>query len=102
MPMSTRDTYPADSATWLAYPTDLEKSSFNKKSKSFGDNKNAYEYFERMQEHLKENGLKLEETDYIVGRASNSTLKLSPSRESGSQRSTYPVVSGTNVVPEKV
>ena len=45
-----------------------EKSSFNKKNKAFGDNKKAFEYFERMQEHLKENGLKLEETDYIVGR----------------------------------
>jgi predicted dehydrogenase len=45
-----------------------EKSSFNKKNKSFGSNKKGYEYFERMQEHLKENGLNLEETDYIVGR----------------------------------
>ena len=45
-----------------------EKSSFSKKNKAFGNNKKAYEYFERMQEHLKENGLKLEETDYIVGR----------------------------------
>ena len=46
-----------------------EKSSFSKKNKTFGNNKKAYEYFERMQEHLKENGLKLEETDYIVGRS---------------------------------
>jgi predicted dehydrogenase len=45
-----------------------EKSSFNKKNKSFGSNKKGYEYFERMQEHLKENGLNLKETDYIVGR----------------------------------
>lgn len=45
-----------------------EKSSFNKKNKSFGSNNKGYEYFERMQEHLKENGLNLEETDYIVGR----------------------------------
>jgi len=45
-----------------------EKSSFSKKSKAFGNNKKAYEYFERMQDHLKENGLNLEETDYIVGR----------------------------------
>jgi len=45
-----------------------EKSSFNKKNKSFGSNKKGYEYFERMQEHLKENGLDLKETDYIVGR----------------------------------
>jgi predicted dehydrogenase len=45
-----------------------EKSSFNKKNKSFGSNKKGYEYIERMQEHLKENGLNLKETDYIVGR----------------------------------
>lgn len=45
-----------------------EKSSFNRKNKRFGENKKAYEYFERMQEHLKENGLNLEETDYLVGR----------------------------------
>ena len=45
-----------------------EKSSFSKKNKAFGNNKKASEYFERMQEHLKENGLKLEETEYIVGR----------------------------------
>jgi len=45
-----------------------EKSSFNKKNKSFGSNRKVYEYFERMQEHLKENGLNLKETDYIVGR----------------------------------
>ena len=48
-----------------------EKSSFSKKNKDFGGNKKAYEYFERMQEHLKENGLTLEETDYIVGRTLN-------------------------------
>ena len=46
-----------------------EKSSLSKKNKTFGNNKKAYEYFERMQEHLKKNGLKLEETDYIVGRS---------------------------------
>ena len=38
-----------------------EKKGFNKKNKSFGENKKAYEYFERMQDHLRENGLKLEE-----------------------------------------
>ena len=48
-----------------------EKSSFDKKKKNFGGNKKAYEYVERMQDHLKENGLKLEDTDYIVGRTLN-------------------------------
>ena len=38
------------------------------------------EYFDRMQEHLKENGLKLENTEYIVGRtldfdAKNESIK---------------------------
>ena len=45
-----------------------EKQSFSKKNKIFGDNKKAYEYFERMQDHLKGNSLKLEEIDYVVGR----------------------------------
>ena len=45
-----------------------KKTKFNKKKKSFGGNRKAYEYFERMQDHLKENGLKLQETNYIVGR----------------------------------
>ena len=55
-----------------------EKSGFNKKNKTFGENKKGYEYFERMQEHLKENGLKLSDTDYIVGR----TLKFDSKTES--------------------
>ena len=55
-----------------------EKTSFRKKTKPFGNNPKASEYFERMQEHLKDNGLKLEETDYIVGR----TLAFDASTES--------------------
>jgi predicted dehydrogenase len=45
-----------------------EKQPFSKKTKAFGENKVAYEYLERMQDHLKDNGVKLDETDYIVGR----------------------------------
>ena len=45
-----------------------EKSGFNQKTKAFGSNKKASEYLERMQEHLKENGLKLEDTEYVVGK----------------------------------
>ena len=45
-----------------------EKQGFDKKANSFANNKKASEYFERMKEHLKENGLKLEGTDYVVGR----------------------------------
>jgi predicted dehydrogenase len=80
-----------------------EKSSFNKKNKSFGSNKKGYEYFERMQEHLKENGLNLEETDYIVGRnlefdAKTETIKGDEEANallSRNYRSPY-------IVPEKV
>ena len=68
-----------------------------------GDNKNAYEYLERMQDHLKENGLKLEDTDYIVGRTLNFDSKTESiigddqanDMLSRSYRSPY-------VVPEKV
>jgi len=45
-----------------------EKQGFNKKTQTFGNNKKASEYFDRMTEHLKANGLKLESTDYVVGR----------------------------------
>ena len=80
-----------------------EKSSFNKKNKSFGSNKKGYEYFERMQEHLKENGLNLKETDYIVGRnlefdAKTETIKGDDEANallSRNYRSPY-------IVPEKV
>ncbi|MGE3806870.1 MAG: Gfo/Idh/MocA family protein [Gemmataceae bacterium] len=41
---------------------------FNKETKAFGDDKTSYEYFERMQDHLKDEGVKLEETNYMVGR----------------------------------
>jgi hypothetical protein len=41
---------------------------FNGKTKSFGDDKNAFESIGRMEEHLAANGVKLEETKYRVGR----------------------------------
>ena len=41
---------------------------FNPKTKAFGDNKDAYETLGRMEEHLKGNGVKLEETEYVLGR----------------------------------
>jgi len=40
---------------------------FSAKTKTFGDNKEAAEAFERMEEHLKSNGVKLEEATYQVG-----------------------------------
>jgi hypothetical protein len=51
------------------YPTASEKNlPSTRKTNPLVPTKKGYEYFERMQEHLKENGLNLEETDYIVGR----------------------------------
>ncbi|WP_422924374.1 Gfo/Idh/MocA family protein [Singulisphaera sp. PoT] len=45
-----------------------ENVPFNSASKSFGDNKEAYETLGRMEEHLsKDNGLKLDELTYRVG-----------------------------------
>ncbi|GIW82135.1 MAG: NADH-dependent dehydrogenase [Gemmatales bacterium] len=41
---------------------------FNKESKAFGDNKDAYEAFERMCEHLKANMIPLDKTQYRLGR----------------------------------
>ena len=47
--------------TCIMFPTGLVQNPHSvKKTNCFGNNKKAYEYFERMQEHLKENGLKLE------------------------------------------
>lgn len=48
-----------------------EEAPFNKQNKAIGDNKEVVETFDRMQEHLKENGVKLEETNYRVGRMLN-------------------------------
>ncbi len=45
--------------------------------KTFGDNKSAVESIDRMNEHLKENGLKLENLTYRVGR----TLQFDPQAE---------------------
>jgi predicted dehydrogenase len=49
----------------------------NKKAKAFGDDKDAYETFARMEEHLKDNKVLLEETSYRVGRK----LVLDPKTE---------------------
>jgi hypothetical protein len=50
---------------------------FSKESKAFGDNKEAYETYARMMEHLKENNVPLDKTEYRVGRK----LTLSPELE---------------------
>ncbi|GMU22951.1 MAG: dehydrogenase [Phycisphaerae bacterium] len=40
---------------------------FDRKTKAFGDNKEAYDALERMADHLKDNGLKLEDKYYQLG-----------------------------------
>ncbi len=45
-----------------------EKVPFNPRTKAFGDDKNACQELERMEEHLKDNGVKLSETKCQVGR----------------------------------
>ena len=41
---------------------------FNKSSGAFGDDKDAYETFGRMEEHLKGNGVALDGLNYRLGR----------------------------------
>jgi predicted dehydrogenase len=41
---------------------------FSAQSQAFGDNKEAYETFARMQEHLKANAVPLAETKYLLGK----------------------------------
>ncbi|HLJ53426.1 MAG TPA: Gfo/Idh/MocA family oxidoreductase [Chthonomonadaceae bacterium] len=50
---------------------------FSTKSKAFGDNKEAYETFGRMEEHLAANGLTLSDTSYMVG----PSLTINPHHE---------------------
>jgi predicted dehydrogenase len=45
-----------------------EQVPFNPRTKAFGDNKEAYETLARMEEYLKGNQVKLEETKYQLGR----------------------------------
>jgi predicted dehydrogenase len=45
-----------------------EEVPFSKQTKAFGDNKEVYATFERMAEHLKDNGVQLEESNYRLGR----------------------------------
>jgi predicted dehydrogenase len=46
-----------------------EQVPFNPKTKAFGDDKNAYDALERMEEHLSRgNGFKLEEMQYCLGK----------------------------------
>src|SRR5262249_8119233 len=40
---------------------------FNKKTEAFGDDKDAYEAFARMEEHVKENKVPLDSASYHLG-----------------------------------
>ncbi len=40
---------------------------FNPKTKAFGDDKEAYETYGRFEQHLTDNGVKLDETKYMLG-----------------------------------
>ncbi len=50
---------------------------FSKQTKAFGDDKDAYETFGRMEEHLEKNAVPLDSTQYFLGRK----LTLEPGRE---------------------
>ena len=54
-----------------------EEVSFSKKNKAIGDNKHVVETFEKVQEVVKINGMKLEETKYRMGRV----LQFDPKTE---------------------
>jgi len=53
------------------------KQPFSKSTQSLGDDKTAVESLAKMEEHLKERGIKLEETEYTLGRK----LSLNPKSE---------------------
>jgi predicted dehydrogenase len=44
------------------------KLPFNPKTKAFGDNPDAYEVYDRTVEHLRENGIDVEKSGYVMGR----------------------------------
>jgi len=76
---------------------------YDAQTKSFGDNRAAVESIERMNEHLKDNGLKLDQLSYRVGR----TLKFDRSAEKFVDDSEANTLLTRNyrapfVVPEKV
>ena len=51
---------------------------FSSQSKAFGDNKGAYEIFAKTQEHLKDNGVPLDNLRYRIGK----NLIIDPKAES--------------------
>jgi hypothetical protein len=44
------------------------EETFSAQSQAFGHNKEAYETFARMQEHLKDNKIPLDGTKYVLGK----------------------------------
>jgi len=61
----------------ISYRLGLDEP-FSSQSKAFGENKKAYEIFARTQEHLKDNAVPLDNTNYRVGQ----TLTIDPNTES--------------------
>ncbi len=71
---------------------------FEPKTKAFGDNQEAYETLGRMEEHLKENSLKLEGLTYQLGR----TLKIDPATETVDDPKGNAILHGTYRTPFSV
>ena len=75
---------------------------FNEKTKAFGDNKEAYDALERVQEHLKENMVPLDGLMYRLGQK----LTIDPQTEMTTSEEANVILKGTYrkpfLVPERV
>jgi len=75
---------------------------FNEKTRAFGDNKEAYDALERVQEHLKENMVPLDGLTYQLGEK----LTIDPKTEMTTSEEANLILKGTYrkpfVVPERV
>jgi hypothetical protein len=75
---------------------------FNEKTKAFGDNKEAYDALERVQEHLKENMVPLDGLTYRLGQK----LIIDPQTEMTTSQEANVILKGTYrkpfIVPERV
>lgn len=76
---------------------------FDKQTKAFGDNKEAYETFARFEEHLAANNVVLKETKYRVGRELHiDTTQETCGRDSRANQLLTRAYRKPYVVPEKV
>ena len=75
----TKATFQAVFVIWPTFPTNWERNKVStRKPTHLETTRKPPSISRRMKEHLKENGLKLEATDYIVGR----TLEFDSKTES--------------------